>query len=82
MKNYSNAYIAEYGDCKDKILGECGWGTENALLDKTGYVKRNVGRWLYMHGGSGKLILKLCTNQEVCEKNPKKECNVGDAVHY
>lgn len=37
MKEFTTLYLASYGKAAELIQGECGWGTENSSLDKTGY---------------------------------------------
>lgn len=37
MKNYVAPSLVEFGKSSHLIKGNCGWGTENAYFDKTGY---------------------------------------------
>ena len=40
-KNYLQPKLAVLGDAKEVIKGDCGWGSENAYLDKTGYTRKS-----------------------------------------
>jgi hypothetical protein len=35
--SYSTPMLVFYGDSSDLIKGDCGWGIENFVLDKTDY---------------------------------------------
>lgn len=38
MENtYVRPTLSKYGNSRNVIKGDCGWGVENATLDKTGY---------------------------------------------
>lgn len=39
MKEFTKPYLASYGKASKLIQGECGWGSENYTLDKTGAKK-------------------------------------------
>lgn len=42
MKTYISPKMVTYGNSKEAIQGNCGWGNENAYLDKTGYYEKYI----------------------------------------
>lgn len=40
-KNYLQPKLAILGEAKNVIQGDCGWGSENKYLDKTGYYRKS-----------------------------------------
>lgn len=46
MNTYVKPMLANYGNSLNVIQGDCGWGVENATLDKTGYYNRSYKDWV------------------------------------
>lgn len=76
MKNFTKPYLAEYGKATDLIKGACGWGGENATLDKTGSKKYKVLRWQHSDAGNNTYI--YCDYSTICATKPQSnECRKG-----
>lgn len=62
MKKYVVPTVIEYGDSSNLIKGECGFGNENAWLDKTGSHK--YYRYTLVVNGAGNLV---CSRVPYCD---------------
>ncbi|MDU5723943.1 MAG: hypothetical protein E6Z86_17670 [Clostridium butyricum] len=68
MKEFTKLHLANYGKASKLIQGECGWGTENSSLDKTGYRKYTYYKPHTNMNGSVD-----CLPFELCSKSPVKD---------
>ncbi|NMF07939.1 hypothetical protein ACUH7Y_02180 [Clostridium beijerinckii] len=73
MKEFTNLYLANYGKASNLIQGECGWGTENYTLDKTG-----AKEWTYRKPSSssnGTWTTITCEEFTLCSTSkPADQC--------
>ncbi|MNK70819.1 hypothetical protein D3C87_902550 [compost metagenome] len=67
MKTYVKPRIVDFGKSQNVIKGECGWGTENAWLDKTGAYHTSGKDYVLCGGGipAGQFIY-CCTTVTKC----------------
>ncbi|WDF50311.1 hypothetical protein PQ460_20360 [Paenibacillus sp. KACC 21273] len=65
---YVSPTLVECGNSMEVIKGECGWGTENATLDKTGAKKAYRNRTYRVVTGQGPGAgYNACRRELVCE---------------
>ncbi|MBN1037037.1 hypothetical protein [Clostridium botulinum] len=73
MKEFTKPYLANYGKAINLIQGECGYGSENYKLDKTG-----ARKWSYKkpaRHSNGTWVQIVCETFTLCRtKRPKDQC--------
>ena len=68
---YNVPTIIEYGVSTDLIQGTCGWGAENAFLDKTNYFEQRFKKCGSVSGN--------CVWTDTCGKTKKpNECSTDN----
>lgn len=71
MNTYVAPALVEYGNAKQLIKGDCGWGTENASFDKTGYYEYSTWKC--------NAAIKDCYSTTICaSSNPGDGCKGDD----
>jgi len=65
---YLKPSLVNYGNSLNLIKGNCGWGTENSSMDKTGYYETNWDIWVtrYVHGLGSVTVINECKTTTAC----------------
>lgn len=70
MLAFAKPVLTSYGKSEKVIKGDCGWGGENVVLNKTGAYKTQRRRWIRAacnpNANPGKIICDYCLWREYC----------------